>query len=133
MCWGLYTYTALLRVIHLYTNTFLLRVIHLYTIHIHLHNYYTHTLYTIHSYADRGEGELGWEGEGRGGVAFEGMLYTIHAGLSRPVVPEPILVPWPKIFCIHFVLAIFISHIIWFFGQNSLDTPAIQYACHLML
>ena len=39
------------------------------------------------------------------------------------MVPEPNLVPWTKIFVIILYWAIFSSHIIWFFGQNSLDTP----------
>ena len=48
---------------------------------------------------------------------------------SRPVVPEPNLVPWAKIFVYILFWAIFCPHIIWFFGQNSLDTPGIQYIC----
>ena len=61
------------------------------------------------------------------------LLYSIYsyygftAGWSRPVVPEPNLVPWAKIFVYILYWAIFSSHIIWFFGQNSLDTPVLRY------
>ena len=40
---------------------------------------------------------------------------------------KPNLVPWVKIFVYILYWAIFSSHIIWFFGQNSLDTPNVKH------